>query len=203
MNNNLSTLTRLPGEIRNMVYDLTVPSKEIYTLQYPRATGASDLISSPIFELERQIRHEALTYHYPDSKILIEPRPGFFLQKLPRCLNDLPFDVLKVAKEIEVKTQLLPPFAGTGAPSGDLLKLSFTVSAEGFYATSAYYRSTSQPQGGAGLRRAQIGAFVQEQIEDKRRRKFASESGGGLFLASPFAKGYEEGALDFLIVGNG
>ncbi|KXT14555.1 hypothetical protein AC579_9142 [Pseudocercospora musae] len=165
---NTSRLTRLPGEIRNRIYELTLPAKDVYTLQYPRASGASDLISSPIFGIERQIRHEALTFRYPDSKVIVEPRPGFFLSQIPRSLNDLPFDVLKVSKEIEVKAVLLPPLSWSGGRlTGELLQVSFTVNAEGFYTTRAQYR----PLRDRAYRRrlfsaeiAELRMYIEEQI---------------------------------------
>ena len=166
LDQNLCLLTRLPGEIRNSIYDFVVPEKDVYTLQYPRASGASDFISSSIFGIQRQIRHEALTYHYPDSKVIVQPRPGFVLSYIPRCLNDLPFDVLKVAKEIEVNVELLPPFPWSGGPDGDLLRVSFDVSAEGLYTTRAHYRSKRENRARKLLYRtqtAELRMYVEEQ----------------------------------------
>ncbi|KAF7192111.1 hypothetical protein HII31_06497 [Pseudocercospora fuligena] len=148
------------------IYDFVVPEKDVYTLQYPRASGTSDLISSSIFGIQRQIRHEALTYHYPDSKVIVQPRPGFVLSYIPRCLNDLPFDVLKVAKEIEANVELLPPFSWSGGPDGDLLRVSFTVSAEGIYTTGAHYRSKRENRARKILYRtqtAELRMYVEEQ----------------------------------------
>ncbi|EME80650.1 uncharacterized protein MYCFIDRAFT_177580 [Pseudocercospora fijiensis CIRAD86] len=167
----MSALAHLPGEIRNRIYGFALPAKEVYTLQYPRVSGGSDLPDNAIFGLDRQIRHEALTFHYPDSKIIVEPRPGFILHQIPRCLSQLPFDVLKVAKEIEVKMEILPPLEWTRWWPGILLQLSFTVTAEGLYISRAYYRSTSEAHHNNGRTlsaagNAELRTYIDEQVRN-------------------------------------
>lgn len=98
--NHTTALFRLPGEIRNQIYDLVLPPHRSLKLDFPVKSGGEKLPNCAIFQICRLLRQEATSMYYDLAVTYTYTVSAPLLRHIGRKHND---EVLRFSGEHAAK----------------------------------------------------------------------------------------------------